>query len=261
MSTHDTGAESMTVCQSCGSRNDKSFSFCTACGSNIMAGGAVGADSIGRETSESARQPSSFPAFPPPSRGRETSESARQPSRWPPDWAVSSEDLIHGQMVLIAARWIFVGAGMLLALLNPDALGELKVQIGLVLTLAVANFFLHAQILRKQTMPSFVPHLASAVDIGVITTIVIVAGGATSGLYVFYFPALFAISVTFPTGMAVILAGSAVGLYALVVSPDLGGDTGIFLVTRIIMMIAVVTCGMVYRRAERDRRREAGESY
>lgn len=261
MNTHDAGAESMTVCQSCGSRNDKSFSFCTACGSNIMVEGAVGTDSVGRETSESARRPSMWQRPSPQEESRETSESARRPSSWPPAWAVSSEDLIHGQMVLIAARWIFVGAGMLLALLNPDALGELKVQIGLVLTLAVANFFLHAQVLRKQTMPSFVPHLASVVDIGVITTIVIVAGGATSGLYVFYFPALFAISVTFPTGMAVILAGSAVGLYALVVSPDLGGDTGIFLVTRVIMMIAVVTCGMIYRGTERDRRREAGEPY
>lgn len=237
MNTYDTGGESVSVCQACGNRNDKSFSFCTACGSKIVTERAVAGESTDRDASESTRRSSS----------------------WPPDWAVSSGDLIYGQMVLILGRWIFVGAGMLLALLNPDALGELRVQIGLILTLAVANFFLHAQVLRKQMMPSFVPHLASAVDIGVITTIVIVAGGAASGLYVFYFPALFAISVTFRTGMAAILAGSAVGLYTLVVVPDLGGDTGIFLVTRIIMMIAVVVCGMVYRTTERDRRREAGE--
>ena len=110
------------------------------------------------------------------------------------------DDLMDGQGILVAARWILVGAGLLLALWNPEALGELKVEIGLILTLAVANFFLHVQMLREQPPQKWVAYLASGADILAITAIVFVSGGADSGLYTFYFPALIAIAVAFPVG-------------------------------------------------------------
>ena len=40
---------------------------------------------------------------------------------------------MHGQRVLVVARWILVVSGLLLALLNPMVLGELKIQVGLIL--------------------------------------------------------------------------------------------------------------------------------
>lgn len=170
------------------------------------------------------------------------------------------QDLMDGQGILVTARWILVGAGLLLALWNPDALGELKVEIGLILTLAVANFFLHVQMLREQPPQKWVAYLASAADIGAITAIVIVSGGAESGLYTFYFPALIAIAVAFPVGASLFLSAGAIGLYGLVLSTSMGGSDDPLLVVRLVMMIAIVVCGIVYRNIERDRRREAGES-
>ena len=40
----------------------------------------------------------------------------------------------------------------------------------------------------------------------------------------------------------------------------MGGSDDALLVVRLIMMVAVVACGIVYRNMERERRREAGEA-
>ncbi|MCE2457678.1 MAG: hypothetical protein J4G14_07660 [Dehalococcoidia bacterium] len=169
-------------------------------------------------------------------------------------------DLMDGQGILVIARWILVGAGLLLALWNPEALGELKVEIGLILTLAVANFFLHVQMLREQPPLKWVAYLASGADIVAITAIVVVSGGADSGLYTFYFPALIAIAVAFPVGASLVLSAGAIGLYGLVLSTGMGGSDDPLLVVRLVMMVAVVACGIVYRSIERERRSESGES-
>ncbi len=175
-------------------------------------------------------------------------------------WTKDAKDMMDGQGILVTARWILVGAGLLLALWNPDALGELKVEIGLILTLAVANFFLHVQMLREQPPRKWVAYLASAADIVAITAIVFVSGGAESGLYTFYFPALIAIAVAFPVGASLVLSAGAIGLYGLVLAAGMGGSDDPLLVVRLVMMVAVVVCGVVYRNIERERRREAGES-
>ena len=73
--------------------------------------------------------------------------------------------LMDGQHILVTARWILVGAGLLLALWNPQALGELNVEIGLILALAVANFLLHVQMLRNQPPQKWVAYPASVVVI------------------------------------------------------------------------------------------------
>ena len=175
-------------------------------------------------------------------------------------WTKDAQDLMDGQGILVTARWILVVAGLLLALWNPDALGELKVEIGLIMTLAVANFFLHVQMLREQPPRKWVAYLGSAADIVAITAIVFVSGGAESGLYTFYFPALIAIAVAFPVGASLVLSAGAIGLYGLVSAAGMGGSDDPLLVVRLVMMVAVVVCGVVYRNIERERRREAGES-
>ena len=196
-------------------------------------------------------------------------EAGREdPVREEPDWLSrmvscltrDGNDLMDGQGILVTARWILVGAGLLLALWNPEALGELKVEIGLILTLAVANFFLHVQMLREQPPKRWVAYLASAADIVAITAIVFVSGGAESGLYTFYFPALIAIAVALPVGAGLALSAGAIGLYGLVLSTGMGGSDDPLLAVRLVMMVAVVACGIVYRNIERERRREAGES-
>ena len=60
------------------------------------------------------------------------------------------EDLAHGQIVIVTFRWIMVAAGFVFALWNPEPVAELRVQILVILALAVANFYLHAQVLRRR---------------------------------------------------------------------------------------------------------------
>jgi hypothetical protein len=176
-------------------------------------------------------------------------------------WFEPSEDLHHGQVVVIAARWILVGAGLMLALWNPDAVGELKVQLMLILGLAVANFFLHSRVLMGQRVMPAVAYMASAVDIGVISMIVVAAGGFESGAYVFYFPALLALSVAYRTEVTFVFTGAAVALYGLIASAGMvGAEDGATVVARLLILAAVAVCGNVYYRTERDRRKAAEQT-
>ena len=172
----------------------------------------------------------------------------------------SSADLAHGQVVIIAARWILVVAGLVLALWDPAEMGELRTQIVLVLGLAVGNFYLHGQLLNKKPVLSRVVYAASAADIAVISLIMIVQGGFESNLYVFYFPALLAMSVAFRTEIAASFAGAAIATYGVISLATLGDASGVMLMTRLLMLASVAFCGNVYWRIERDRRTAAAQS-
>lgn len=165
-------------------------------------------------------------------------------------------DLIYGQSVIVTARWILVLAGLFLALWNPGPLGELRVQILFILLLAVANFYLQAQLLMKKPASSTVVYFASAADLAVISIMVILGGGFDSNTYVFYFPAILAFSVAFSPAMTLLFAGGAAGFYTFVsLGSALFGEIDFqVLVARLIMLAAVAVCGQIYWRIERSRR-------
>ena len=79
-----------------------------------------------------------------------------------------AEDLVQGQFVIVAARWILVAAGLVLAVIAPEALGPLRIQIVLILGLAVANFYLHSQLLMKRPVVRPIAYAASVADIAAI---------------------------------------------------------------------------------------------
>ena len=171
----------------------------------------------------------------------------------------TTDDLAHGQVVIIAARWTLVVAGLVLALWNPAAMGELRISIVLILGLAVANFFLHSQVLMRGPVLANVAYAASAADIAVISLVIIVAGGFGSTVYVFYFPALLALSVAFPSRVTLAFTGAAMATYSLIsVATTVGGDAATVL-SQLLMMAGVAFCGNVYWRIERNRRRDAAE--
>src|SRR5919202_1983654 len=123
--------------------------------------------------------------------------------------------------------------------LSGNANGELRVQIFVILVLAVANFYLHAQVLRRRPILDTVAYGASAADVGIITLLVLANGGFGSNLYIFYFPAILAFSVAFSTTMTFAFAGGAMALYALVGLATMDGMTDAnlqTLVTRLIML-------------------------
>lgn len=173
--------------------------------------------------------------------------------------ADEGDDLAHGQIVSVAARWILVGAGLLLALWSPASLGPLRLQVLVLLTIAVANFYLHAQILRKRIAFAGIAYLASAADLAVITTLVLTQGGFDSNLWVFYFPAMLALSVAFPPALTAVFTGATVIVYGLICFFDSNvfwepeNEPTVFV--RLLMIGAVAVCGAIYRQIEADRRR------
>jgi hypothetical protein len=166
-----------------------------------------------------------------------------------------SEDLALGQGVIIAARWAVVAAGLILAVIAPPSAAVLRTQVLLILGLAVCNFALQAQILRRRRTLAAVAYAASAADIAIITALVVADGGFASGLYVFYFPAMLALSVAFPLELTIVYAAAILAAMVGVAWLTMPADGGQDIVIRCLMLVAVALCGVVYAGIERSRRR------
>src|SRR3972149_11529349 len=124
------------------------------------------------------------------------------------------EDLAHGQTVILPFRWIMVAAGFVFALWNPEPVAQLRVQILVILALAVANFYLHAQVLRRRPALELVIYAASGADLAVITILVASGGGFDSALYLFSYPAVLVFSVAFPTAITLRDGETPAAVYA-----------------------------------------------
>lgn len=167
-------------------------------------------------------------------------------------------DLSQGQIVIIVARWLLILAGLVLLLLNPPSLTVVRFQILFILGLAVANFYLCAQVLMKRKTLEWVIYAASLADIAVITLIVLSQGGFASNTYTFYFPALLAMSVAFNTGVLIFYAGGMIWLYGLIsVFTIRHTDDFQTLVIRLLMMMAIPVCGILYQHIEQQRLKQA----
>jgi hypothetical protein len=176
--------------------------------------------------------------------------------------ADARDDLAHGQIVSVLARWILVGAGLMLALWDPVSIGPLRLQVLVLLIIAVANFYLHAQLLRKRSAFAGIAYAASLADLVVITTLVLTQGGYDSNLWVFYFPAVLALSVAFPVELTALFASATAVAYGLICL----GDSGTWdsteqvqvIFTRLLMIAAVAVCGAIYRHVDAERRQVSG---
>jgi hypothetical protein len=107
-----------------------------------------------------------------------------------------------------------------------------------------------------------VAYAASAADLVVVTALVIAQGGYPSPLYVFYFPAILALSVAFDRWVTAGFAAVAISLYgfvALATAPDLSAGPDI--IARCLVLAAIAVCGAVYRHIEQGRREAAGTAH
>jgi hypothetical protein len=180
----------------------------------------------------------------------------------------TNRDLAQGQIVIVTARWILVLAALILTLWNPPEIGTMRIQILFIIMLAFANFYLHAEIMRQQPTVQAVAYLASAGDLFVITLIIIAQGGLESGAYAFYFPAILAFAVAFPTAVTFFLTIGTVFVYFMIALVNLVTEATLaetldlqVVVARLVMFAAVAYCGNLYRRIEHTRRREAVEAH
>lgn len=174
------------------------------------------------------------------------------------------EELAYGQLVIVSARWILVLSGLLLTLWSPDPLGRLRLQIVILLLMAVGNFFLHTQALMSRPLLHKVIYASSAADLAVITLLIVTGGGFGSSLYTFYFPAILAFSVVFPTHVTILYTATVTSLYTIISMVSLNdgsaGDVQV-LVARLVILVAIAVCGNIFWRVERRRRQAADESH
>ncbi len=197
----------------------------------------------------------------PPGQETEPRRAAqRPPKRSALASLATSQDHSHGQIVIVIAKWVLVCAGLLLVLWSPAEIGQLRVQILVLLLLAVENFYHHAQLLKRRAVSDLVAYVASAADIVVVTVLVLLQGGFDSNLYIFYFPALVALSVVFQPKVTALFTMSLMGVYATIGLGTIAGSGASdqdarVLISRLAMMAAVATCGALSYRLEERRRR------
>ena len=170
---------------------------------------------------------------------------------------VRSEDLVFGQTVLVWARWILIGTGLLLSFWSPSDLLILQVQLAAIIALAFGNFYLHVQLLRGHPAIDNIVYAASVGDLVVITSMVVVQSGYPSPVFIFYFAAAVGISVAFPTLITVGYTAIVVGVYGLICLSTAPPDDFPAVFTRLLMIAAVAVCGNLFARSESHRRQEA----
>jgi hypothetical protein len=179
-----------------------------------------------------------------------------------PKDADARADLDHGQIVIILARWLLIVVGLFLLILKPTShLAELRFQIGLILLLGLVNFFLHAQLLGRRSMPRAIAYGASVLDL-VVVTILVLSQGGDSPTFVLYFPALVALSVAFEPVVTIAYALATACVYGVIAATEMptGLDGAPVVLTRVLMLAAVAFCGGLYWRVEHDRRRRIERS-
>ena len=169
----------------------------------------------------------------------------------------TTEDLFYGQAVIVWARWILIATGLVLSFWAPASLSILQIQLAAIIALAFGNFYLHVQLLRGHPAIDRVVFAASAADLAVVTTLVIVQGGYSSPVFVFYFAAVLGLSVAFPAVLTALYASTVVVVYGVVClsTTDPSNYPAVF--TRVLMIAAIAVCGAIFARSESHRRAEA----
>jgi hypothetical protein len=170
---------------------------------------------------------------------------------------VRSEDLAYGQTVLVWARWILIGTGLLLSFWSPKDLTTLQIQLAAIIALAFGNFYLHVQLLRGHPALDTVVYAASVADIAVVTALVLVQNGYPSPVFIFYVAAIVGISVAFPTWLTVGYTSLVIGLYGIICVATAPVEDLPAVFTRLLMFAAVALCGNVFARSEAKRRADA----
>jgi hypothetical protein len=170
---------------------------------------------------------------------------------------VRSDDLAYGQTVLVWARWILIGTGLLLSFWGPKDLLTLQVELAAIIALAFGNFYLHVQLMRGHPAIDTVVYGASIADISVVTALVLVQHGYESPVFIFYFAAMVGISVAFPTFLTAGYTAITVGVYGIIALATAPGDGYPAVFTRLLMIAAVALCGNLFARSESKRRADA----
>jgi hypothetical protein len=178
----------------------------------------------------------------------------------------AAEDIYFGQLVMIWARWFLIAAGVILALWNVDDSGEAVRAIVPVVALVGLNFYLHGRYLAQRPANPLLITLASLMDIGVITVVVVVWSeqtGLFSPFFILYYPVLLAFAFVMPARSTAVYTVATLAAYVgavlivQLVQPDtasLNSDEVKRLVVRLVTLASMGGLGAYYWRIQRSRR-------
>jgi len=206
-------------------------------------------------------KPASAPpvAAPPAAHRRAAAQAKPEPEKGLSSFvgSVRSDDLVFGQTVLVWARWILIGTGLVLSFWSPTDLLTLQIQLAAIIALAFGNFYLHVQLLRGHPAIDNIVYAASIGDLCVVTALVIVQGGYPSPVFIFYFAAVVGISVAFPTVLTAAYTAIAIGVYGIICFATAPSEEFPAVFTRLLMIAAIAVCGNLFARNESQRRQDA----
>ena len=183
----------------------------------------------------------------------------------------AAEDIFFGQVVIVWARWFLIVTGMLLVLWTTDNKDVLSIGIVPVVALMAINFYLHGRYLTERPANPKMIGLASLLDLGAITSVVVFWSdsiGLASQFFIFYFPAVLAFGFVMPRRATAVYTTLALAVYAgtcFAAGPGadllLKGDVGAVkvLIMRLITLAAMGGLGTYYWRIQRDRRNTVSE--
>ena len=178
----------------------------------------------------------------------------------------AAEDIYFGQLVMIWARWFLIAAGVILALWNVDDSGEAVLAILPVVGLVGLNFYLHGRYLAQRPANPLLITLASLLDIGVITVVVVGWSGQTglvSPFFILYYPVLLAFAFVMPARSTTVYTVATLAAYVgavlvvqLVVLDAASLDIAEVkrLAVRLITLASMGGLGAYYWRIQRSRR-------
>lgn len=175
----------------------------------------------------------------------------------------AAEDIFFGQVVIIIARYFLIGTALFTVLFTLKDPGQLVLAVLPVAALLVMNFFLHGSYMVERPAGYPLVILTSALDIFIITLLVLFwpgSRGLSSPVFVFYYPAIAAFGFVVSrriefgyTALAILAYGGA----SLIIDPTL--ITNVLelkvLVIRLITFGAMGGLANYYFRIQRDRRR------
>jgi len=174
----------------------------------------------------------------------------------------SAEDIFFGQIVIICARWFLILAGIIITLWGTTNTSDLVVSILPMVALMAMNFYLHGRYLMEKPANRKLLLVTSAVDGLLITLIVLLwkPRGLENQFFIFYYPAVLAVSFVFPrriTAIYTLAVGLGYSAACFIATPSLLAAVSDqkTLFQRLVLLAALAGVGTFYWRIERERRR------
>lgn len=182
----------------------------------------------------------------------------------------AAEDIFFGQITIIWARWFLVAAGTMIALLSPNITPlQFTVATLVIIALMIINFFMHGRYMIGKPSNQLLLMLASLLDMGVVTLLVVLWGspaGLDSYFFVLYYPLLFAFTLVFPPTHSLLFTVLTLSTYciACMVATDPALTYSLpgfeLLAMRVITLGSMGGLGAYYYRRQREILRQARAS-